>query len=299
MPSYVPGYFPFPFPKDLECGQPYINWPVGKDIIGTSISVDVAIPEVGVEVGVGDDGNVNRTMDTYSLVLPRTRTVRCDKTKFVPMYSKRIFHLRRRHCTSRKECRAKSHKGNRIFETSDDKFVTPGAAYLEYLGTPAAHVKDHTCTTTYHLLSHQISLSTLAGYHLLSNEGNDWLFHLYSGDTGDRPYDMPSRPPLATSPVVNVCDSPGRHSKYTPGKGFACDYPEYKGPLSNCQIPSPRPTSAPVETQPPESEGHGAILGVMIGVPIGFLILVGIVLLVVKHMPQIRRRLRGDGSIQL
>jgi hypothetical protein len=83
-----PGH-PFPFPEDLPCGEPYINWPAGKDLVlGSNIQTEVAIPESWVHIGVGEEGKTNRTKEAYSLVMPRVRTIRCDQTKFVPMYRK-------------------------------------------------------------------------------------------------------------------------------------------------------------------------------------------------------------------
>jgi len=91
--SYSPIFHPFPFPKDLDCGQPYINWPAGKDIVGLNIDVDVVIPEEAVVIGVGKGRDHNKTKEAYSLVMPRKRTVRCDTTKFVPMYSMYLYPL--------------------------------------------------------------------------------------------------------------------------------------------------------------------------------------------------------------
>lgn len=87
-----PGH-PFPFPHDLSCGEPYINWPAGQDLVlSGSIETEVAIPDTWVEVGVGEDGKTNRTKEAYSLVMPRMRTIGRERTKFVPMYRKYYGH---------------------------------------------------------------------------------------------------------------------------------------------------------------------------------------------------------------
>lgn len=88
--GYAPPLFPFPFPDDLVCGEAYIKPPKGGElVVKGDIDTEVAIPESWVEVGVGEDGKTNRTKEGYSLVMPRKRTMGCDKTKFVPVYRKR------------------------------------------------------------------------------------------------------------------------------------------------------------------------------------------------------------------
>lgn len=86
-PSYPYPWRVFPFPEDLPCGDPYINWPADEDLVlDRGIDTEVAIPETWIEVGVGKDGKLNRTREAYSLVMARMRTITCDTTKFVPMY---------------------------------------------------------------------------------------------------------------------------------------------------------------------------------------------------------------------
>lgn len=86
MRSYIPPLYPFPWPNELVCGEPYINWPSDKDVMSSrTLGTEVAIPESWVEVGA--DGT-NKTKEAYTLVLTRKRTIRKDITKFVPMYSR-------------------------------------------------------------------------------------------------------------------------------------------------------------------------------------------------------------------
>lgn len=89
MPRYVPPFHPFPWPEDLACGEPYINWPSSRDVVSSrTLETQVAVPESWIQVE--DDGAKNRTKEGYSLVLTRVRTIGKDTTKFIPMYSTRI-----------------------------------------------------------------------------------------------------------------------------------------------------------------------------------------------------------------
>ncbi|KAF2680497.1 hypothetical protein K458DRAFT_434334 [Lentithecium fluviatile CBS 122367] len=276
MASYPLPYIRFPFPEDLECGKPYINWPAGKDIVGATFHTKVAIPEEWVDVGVGGDGAINRTKEAYNLVMPRKRTIGCIETKFVPIYR------------------------NMTFATWTSKVQLQGKGYLEYLGPPSAHVSGHSCDTTYHLLTYRFAPSQLDRYKLARYEGNDWLLQFYAGNIGDRPYQMASQKPLAESPVINACDHLGGHTKYVPGKPLMCNFPEYvEGPAPPCRTPvwtpPPLSTSAPAD----ESSGLGLFMVVAAGALLVFFAVIGLVIVGIRLAPRIPRRFRGEGAIQL
>ncbi|KAK7186689.1 hypothetical protein DPSP01_001044 [Paraphaeosphaeria sporulosa] len=267
--TYPGPLHPFPFPDDLPCGEPYINWPAHKDLVlSGNIQTEVAIPDSWVETGVGEDGRTNRTKEAYSLVMPRVRTIQCEQTKFVPMYR------------------------NKVFETSDDKFITPDKYYLEYMGSPALHTRSkNKCDIPYHLLSYQWSGSVMENYKLANYEGNDWLFHLYSGDTEEH-YRMPTREPLAESEVIKVCDGRGRHRKYNKGKWppYTCDFFDFEGPW-------PAPCAVPVVDAPKESSSVN--LGLAIGLPVGIVGAIVLAILSWHLAPKLKRRFGGEGEIQL
>ena len=83
---------PFPFPEDLPCGAPYINWPAGKDLVlRHSIDTEVAIPESWIDVDT--TGIVNKTKDAYSMIMTRTSSVTCASTKLVSLYRKRCAQV--------------------------------------------------------------------------------------------------------------------------------------------------------------------------------------------------------------
>lgn len=131
----------------------------------------------------------------------------------------------------------------------------------------------------------------MENYKLARYEGNDWLFHLYAGDTEEH-YSMPTREPLTESGVIKVCDRRGRHTKYNEGKGpmYACDFPGFEGPwLTLCP--------APVVEAP--GEDSSVNLGLAIGLPVG---IVGTIVLVIMGWylaPKLKRRFRGEGAIRL
>ncbi|KAF2440066.1 hypothetical protein P171DRAFT_525084 [Karstenula rhodostoma CBS 690.94] len=267
--SYPGPMHPFPFPVDLPCGEPYINWPADKNLVlSGTIQTEVAIPDLWVETGVGEDGKTNRTKEAYSLVMPRIRTIACDRTKFVPMYR------------------------SKVFETSDENFIKPDKYYLEYMGSPALHTRSkNTCDIPYHLLSFQWRGGGMENYKLARYEGNDWLFHLYSGDTEEH-YSMLTREPLIESDVIKVCDGRGRHTNYNKGKGpmYTCDFPDFEGPWT---VPCP----APVVEAP--KEGSTINLGLAIGLPIGIVGTVVLVILGSYLAPKLKSTFRGEGGIQL
>ncbi len=90
---YSPSSTPFPFPANFTCGEAYVNWPEGKDLVLTgSFETEVAIPEAWVALGDHDDGQSNSTKGAYSLVMLTKRMMGCGKTKFVPVYSMRAWH---------------------------------------------------------------------------------------------------------------------------------------------------------------------------------------------------------------
>jgi hypothetical protein len=105
MVSYVPPYHSFPWPKDFDCGQPYINWQSSHDIIirGT-IDTEVAIPESWVDVDVADGEKnakgavMNRTKEEHTLILRRESKNSKGLILFTSMYrtSMRVTELRSR-----------------------------------------------------------------------------------------------------------------------------------------------------------------------------------------------------------
>lgn len=127
-------------------------------------------------------------------------------------------------------------------------------------------------------------------YHKLARfEGNDWLFHLYSGGTEEH-YSTPTREPLTKSAVIKVCDGNGRHRKYNKGKGpmWSCDFDDFGRP-------SPTPSPIPIESP----NASGVNLGLAIGIPIGIIGTMALLGLGWYLAPKLRRRLNGEGGIQL
>ncbi|KAH7118963.1 hypothetical protein B0J11DRAFT_535734 [Dendryphion nanum] len=261
MPTYVPPVYPFPWPKDLSCGEPYINWPTDRDIFSsTLLNTEVAVPESWVEIG---NNGVNKTKEAYSLVLTTTTSISKDTRKIIPMYR------------------------NKPFETSDDEFFDPDSYYLEYLGAPSLSSTIR-CDMPYHMLSYQYTGSPLANYKLAHSEGKNFMFHLYSGDT-EKEYSMRTREPLAKTGLLQACAPDGKNVEYIPGKPLRCLFREPE------TTPTPMPSSNP-------SLGNGregVNLGLAVGLPVGFLAVVGLGFLVVAFVPGVKERLRREGLIRI
>ncbi len=162
---------------------------------------------------------------------------------------------------------------------------------LEYLGPPSSHVDSHECHTPYHLLSFRRPAHSEDPVHRPERfEGNDWLFQFYEHGT-DREYEMTPREPLAQSPVINVCDGAGRHTRLNPGEGQErrCNFPKYV-------------EMEPQLCLPPVQRVHGVGMSPPNGWPLRFVGALLIMISAICYLPWYRRqwrRFQREGPILL